>query len=463
MAVAIVGGGLMGVDLAYFLSRQGVPVEVFEAAPELGGVAGSTRLPDGTVVDRFYHTVLSSDSHLHGLFAELGLADQYRSRETRMGFYYRKGLYSMNNTVEFLRFPPLGWIDRFRLGLTVLYAQMVRDWKSLESVNVEKWLVGLGGRTTFDNIWRPMLRAKFDGGFESTPATYIWSRLVRMKSTRTGASQKEMAGHLIGGYATMVRTMAERVEQMGGKFHLSTPVQEVVIENGSAKGLRLKDGVHPFDAVIVTMASPIFRRLVPAAPPDYLALLDKTEYLGIVCPMMVLDRPLTGYWTLYVTDDSIPFTGVIEVTAYVDPKYVGGHHIIFLPKYTAPGSDWLKKPDDEIREIWFQNLQKMFPQFDRSWVRYFLIHRERYVEPLHRLNETDTIPSVTTPISNLYLANTAQIYPALTNGESVSRHARSVVEDYVAGRLQSAAREAEPVRANSASYATSTLSPKNSP
>src|SRR5512136_2445436 len=219
MTVAIVGGGLMGVSLAYYLSRQGVAVEVFEASPELGGLAGSLQLDDGAVVDRFYHTVLSSDSHLLSLFDELGLKDQYRCRETKMGFYYQGQVHSMNGIVEFLRFPPLGWIDRFRLGITVLYAQLVRDWKNLESIGVEKWLVGLSGRTTFDNIWRPMLRAKFDGGFEHTPATYIWSRLVRMKSTRSGANQKEMAGHLIGGYATLIRRMAERVEQAGGKFH----------------------------------------------------------------------------------------------------------------------------------------------------------------------------------------------------------------------------------------------------
>src|SRR5512137_1130411 len=160
-----------------------------------------------------------------------------------MGFYYRGKIHSMNNMVEFLRFPPLGWIDRFRLGLTVLYAQFVSDWRKLEGIGVEKWLVGLSGRTTFDNIWRPMLRAKFDGSFEHTPATYIWSRLVRMKSTRSGANQKEMAGHLIGGYATLIRRMAERAEQAGAKFHLSQPVQEIVVdaERRAARGLRVND------------------------------------------------------------------------------------------------------------------------------------------------------------------------------------------------------------------------------
>jgi len=66
----------------------------------------------------------------------------------------------------------------------------------------------------------------------------------------------------------------------------------------------------------------------------------------------------------------------------------------------------------------------MFPDFDPYLIHYFLVHRERFVEPIHELNSTDLIPAVKTPVQNLFLSTTAQIYPALTNGESVTRHAR---------------------------------------
>lgn len=428
MRVGIVGGGIMGISLGYYLSQQGVQVEIFEASPSLGGLAGPLILPDGTAVDRFYHAILSSDRHLRQLTTELGIYDQLRFNETRMGFYHNGQISSMNNAVEFLRFPLLGWVDRFRLGLTVLYAQFVRDYHSLEGISVEDWLVRLSGRHVFDTIWRPMLNAKFDGGFENTPATYIWSRLVRMKSTRDGAQQKEQAGHLIGGYITLIEAMVKRIEAAGGEVHLRCPVQEVLIEGGVARGVRLAHDTRFFDSVAVTMQAPVFRRLIPSAPRDYLDFLGQTEYLGIVCPLLVLDRPLTGYWTLNITDDRIPFTGVIETTAYIDPQYVDGHHLVYLPKYTAPGSLWQTKSDDEIRFLWLAKLQEMFPQFEMSSIRYFLVHRERYVEPLHGLNAEHLIPGIQTPIKNLYLATTAQIYPALTNGESVSRHARQAAD-----------------------------------
>jgi protoporphyrinogen oxidase len=426
--IAIIGGGIMGLSLGYFLAQQGVKVSIFEAAPDLGGLAGPLTLPDGANIDRFYHTILSSDSHLRQLSLDLGLADQLRFRETRMGFYYQGQIHSMNNTLEFLRFPPLGWIDRFRLGLTVLYAQFVRDWQQLEGISVEKWLVRWSGQRTFDNIWRPLLRAKFDGSFDDTPATYIWARLVRMKSTRGGTSQKEEAGYLIGGYNTLLKAMLTRIEAAGGQLHLACPVDEIVIDQGRAVGLRVQGDMRPFDAVVVTSQLPVFRRFIPQAGPDDHALLAKTDYLGVICPVLALDRPLTGYWTINITDDSIPFTGIIETTAYIDPQHVGGHHLVYLPKYTAPGSPWQQKSDDEIRQIWLGHLQAMFPDFDPARIRHFVVNRARYVEPLHGLNAAHLIPPIKTPVQNLYLATTAQIYPALSNGESVTRHARQAAE-----------------------------------
>jgi protoporphyrinogen oxidase len=423
--VAIIGGGIMGITLGYYLVRKGVQVDILEASPVLGGLAGPIQLDDGSQIDRFYHAILSSDRYLNELCTDLGIADQLRFKETRTGFYYRGKIFSMNNIIEFLKFPPLGWIDRFRLGLTVLAAQFIRDWHSLEGVSVEDWLMRWSGKNTFNNIWRPMLKAKFDGGFSNTPATYIWSRLVRMKSTRGGVSQKEMSGHLLGGYITLLDAMAKQIQASGSSIFLKTPVQEIVIQDGVATGLRIQDQFHPYDAVVATVQAPIFTRLIPGADPEYQNYLKQTEYLGIICPVLVMDRPLTGYWTLNITDESIPFTGVIETTAYIEPKTVGGHHLVYLPKYTAPGSDWQKMSDEDVRETWSRNLQTMFPDFDPKSIQYFLVHREKFVEPIHPLNSTALIPGIETPIKNLFLSTTAQIYPALTNGESVTQHAHA--------------------------------------
>ena len=208
-----------------------------------------------------------------------------------------------------------------------------------------------------------------------------------------------------------------------------------MIEQNEARGLVINGEINPFDLMIATVQPPIFPYLIPDANIEYRAFLAQTQYLGIVCPIMVLNRSLTGYWILNIADDRIPFTGIIETTSYINPQYVGGHHLVYLPKYTAPDSPLQKMSDEQVKEIWLAELESMFPQFDHSWIRYFLVQRARYVEPLHPLNGLDMIPPVITPIKNLYLATNAQIYPALTNGESISRKAREVA-GFILDRIQ---------------------------
>lgn len=433
MKIGIIGGGLMGLSLGSHLAKHGAVVEIFEASPVVGGLVGSFFLPDGVAVDRFYHAILSSDSNLNQLCQELGIADQLRFKETRMGFFYSGSIHPMNNILDFLRFPPLGWIDRFRLGLTVLAAQAVRDWRSLEGVSVEKWLLGLSGKTTYENIWLPMLNAKFDGGFADTPATYIWSRLVRMKSTRKGAVQKEQAGHLVGGYMTLIHSLADQIQRQGGKIWTNTPINKVALHAGRAIGLVTGDEFQPFDLIISTLPPPTLQTLLPDAPQEYRDSLGKMRYLGIICPLLVLDRPLSGYWTVNLTDGRLPFTGLIETTSYIDSSFVGGHHLVYLPKYIAPDSPYARYSDDQLRALWLEHLKVIFPDFQESWINYFFVFRERFVEPLHSLNGTSLIPSLETPLQGFYLASNAQIYPALTNGESITKKAREVA-DWLASR-----------------------------
>lgn len=426
MNVGIIGGGISGVTLGYFLARLGAQVDIFEASPTLGGLAAPIVLDDGVAVDRFYHAVLPSDDHLHEICGELNL--ELRFRRTRNAFLVDGGIYSMNSAAEFLRFQPLTLPERMRLATAVLRAQFVRDWRRLEDISVHDWLRRWSGPGVFEKLWRPMLAAKFENAHEEIPATWMWARLVRMKSTRSGANQRESAGHIVGGYGALLEAMARSIRAAGGRIHLKCPVQEIAIESGRAEGIRTARGLWTGGPIVSTMQAPVFRRLILNAPARYLESLDAVKYLGVVCPLVVLDRPFSGYWVLNIADRRVPFTGIIETTTYIDPALVGGHHLVYLPKYTEPGSRWQDMTDEEVRAEAVATLKQVVPAFDPGAIWRVLVHRERYVEPLHVLHGADPVPTVITPVENLFLATTAQIYPALTNGESVTRHARTVAD-----------------------------------
>lgn len=429
--VAVVGGGIMGVTLAYKLSQRGLSVTIFERGDNLGGLAGFMPY-DGLRIDRFYHTILSSDMTMQTLIEESGVRDRLHFTATKQGFYDNGRHYPFNTPVDFMLFPPLNLFQRVRLALQVVAAQFESDWRKMDEIPVEDWLVRISGRGVWNKVWKPLLRAKFDSTFTDVPATYIWSRLKRMMGTRQGVTSKEMMCYLENGYYTLIEALAAKAEALGTTVYLNTAIEEIVIENGQAAGIRTAAGFQPFDAVISTLQSPILGALVPGAPAAFRQQLLSQEYLGVLCPLLILDRQLMPYYVLNITDESVPFTAVVETTNLINPDHVKGHHLVYLPKYLAPDSEIARWPDDKVKAEWLGHLKRMFPAFSESWITDIFVHRARYVEPIRPMGTLDQIPDIQTPVKRLYMGNTVMIYPDLGNGEAVTRFAFRMVERILA-------------------------------
>jgi protoporphyrinogen oxidase len=353
-----------------------------------------------------------------------------------MGFYHDGRSYPMSTPLEFLRFPPLRMIDRMRLAYTILACRRIKDWRSLETVPVATWLETLSGPRTVKHIWAPLLRAKFDGDFSQVPATYIWSRLVRTTDTRSKDGSTEKMCFLPNGYMELIDALAAAIRRKGGEIHTGATVNQVRVYGERVVGLLIDGQELDSDGVVLTAQTPISRRLLPPEAAHVSAQWGQLEgFLGIVCMLLVLRRRLTPYYTLNITDPSIPFTGVIETTNLIDPACVGGYHLVYLPKYVSPDSAYARMPDDELRTTFLGYLRRMFPDLRDDDIAAIRIGRERYVEPLHPLGATDLIPPVASEIAGLYLTNTGQIYPQLTNGESVCAFARATATQ-IASRQQ---------------------------
>lgn len=438
--IAIIGAGVMGVTLAYHLSEYGYRVTIYERAGAPGGLASALTY-DGTRIDRYYHTILSSDLSMQGLIAATGLRDKLHFTATKQGFYHEGALYPFNTMVDFLTFPPLNLFQRIRFGLQIVAAMLERSAGKMDRTPVEEWLLRVSGRGVVETIWKPLLRAKFDSETSDVPATYIWSRLRRMLATRQGVTSKEMMCYLEGGYYTLIAALLERCAANGVSLHLNTPVTEIIVRDGRAYGVKVNDTIHEHDAVISTLPSPLLARLLPDAPSQFCAVLSAQDYLRVLCPLLILKRRLTPYYVLNITDSSVPFTAVVETTNLIAPEHVGGHHLVYLPKYLSPQSDLAAWSDDRVQHEWMAHFRRMFPAFDPDDLVAFLVQHARYVEPLRPIGTTGQIPHIETPVERLYMCNTVMVYPELNNGESVTLLAGEVsdlVRTQITGRSQPA-------------------------
>lgn len=410
---AVVGGGMLGMTLAHRLAQEGRKVTLFEGADHLGGLASAWEL-GGVVWDRHYHVTLLSDARVRSLLSELGLEEEMKWVETRTGFYTGGQLYSMSNTLEFLRFPPLNLLDKLRLGATIFYAARVKDWERLEKVYVADWLRKLSGRRTFEKMWLPLLRSKLGESYERTSAAFIWATIARMYAARRTGLKKEMFGYVPGGYARVLERFGTKLEEEGVRVKLNCAVKQV-LTNG-AVGIELENGEYEsFDQVVLTVPAPVAARVCAELTDEEKAKLGGVEYQGIVCASLLLRKPLAGFYVTNITDAGVPFTAVIEMSALVEREQFGGHSLVYLPKYVAPDDPIFALSDEEIEEQFVSALVRMYPNFERSDVLAFRVSRVRHVFPLPTLDYSARLPPVSTSVRGLHIINSAHIVNGTLN------------------------------------------------
>lgn len=407
--IAIVGSGFLGLTLGLRLSEAGHDVTIYETADQIGGLAAAWQIGDVTW-DKHYHVTLLSDSNTRKIVEAVGLGDEFEWVETRTGFYTDGRLVSMSNTLEFLKFPPLGLISKLRLGGTIFYASRIKDWKALEKIPVEDWLTKLSGQKTFNKIWRPLLKAKLGEAYKETSAAFIWATIQRMYAARNSGLKKEMFGYVRGGYARVLENFAKVLTEMGVTIHLNSQVEKV--ESGEdgitvfANGKALK-----FEKVILTCAPGVAAKLVPGLSSSEKTNLRQVRYQGIVCASVLMKKPISEFYVTNITDET-PFTGIIEMSAMVDRKEFGGRSLVYLPKYVEKDDPLFSKTDEEIEDLFLGELGKMYPQFSRESVEAFKISRVKEVFPVPVLDYSSKVPEMKTSIDGVFLVNSSQI----TNG-----------------------------------------------
>lgn len=418
--ICVVGAGLTGLALGRKLAIDGHRVTVLESAREIGGLATWHDFGD-FVWDRFYHVVLPTDGHLIGLIGELGLGKRLEWRRTRTGFFVDGRVHSISSNLEFLRFEPLSLISKARLAWTLLRGSRIEDWKSLETITVEQWLVRMSGQDTFDKLWKPLLLAKLGPHYSRVSAVFIWSYIKRLFSAREGSASSEQLGHVTGGYRSIMLELRAAIERAGGRIETDCRVDRIVPIATGGIDVVVSGESREFDHVVCTAPATVLRRIVDPA----LMVVDEpetaTEYLGVVCVVVVSSAPISPYYVVNVADDSIPFTGVIGMSTVVAPTNTADRHLTYLPKYMLSTDAELQADDAHFVEPFLEGLGRIFPEFNRDTVCAVHVNRATRVQPLQTLNYSRSVPAMTSRHPGLFVLNTTQFVNSTLNNNEVVR------------------------------------------
>jgi protoporphyrinogen oxidase len=407
MNVGIVGAGVLGLAAARTLQQQGHKVTIFEGKDALGGQVVTFEV-GGQRLECFYHHLFTNDTTAVRYINEMGFGDRLRWIEPSNAILRNGRIYPFVGALDLIRYTAVPFVGRVRLGLAALWLRRQHDWKKYEPVTARRWMERAVGRKAFEGVWGPLLRGKFADQADNVGMTWLWGKIYLRFASRSGG--KERLGYLQGSFNEYIERLGDRVQEDGGVIHLGCPVDEVVVEDGLAKGIRAARELHPFDAVLMTTPNIITRKIAPALPAKYAEQLDRVRYQWATCLVLALDRPLSDVYWLSIADD-LPFVACVEHTNFMPPEEYGGNHIVYLSNYVSPGHPVLNMNADQVLDAYLDGIKTINPRFDRSWIREKWLFKDPGGQPVITTNYSRQIPDMRTGIPGLYLANTTQVYP----------------------------------------------------
>ncbi|MHC3437404.1 protoporphyrinogen oxidase [Natrialbaceae archaeon A-gly3] len=380
MRVGIVGGGLTGLALSYYLERQGIDSVAFEADSSPGGVINSGRR-DGTVVE-YGPQRLRLTGPVEELVTELGLEDELRVADGDLPLYvYADGdLREVPMSAKgFLRTDALSVPGKLRLLGEPLTANASPDETAAE-LFTRKF-----GKEAYENVIGPLFGGVFGSDPAEMPAKYALSGLLRLEAREGNLlvpALKRMGLEDERSPAIVFENGNERFPQaiyeaISDRVHLDTPV-ESVRENGDGYVISADGEREAVDEVIVTTPADVSARVLESVAPDAASRLRQLRYNPIAMVYVRGKAPERGfgyqirkdepYHTLGVSWNGVAFGRDDLVTCFVggmwEPELVSEPEGR-LAEIVCREYEEITGHEAEFLEV--ERFHRGFPAHDHSW------------------------------------------------------------------------------------------------
>ena len=184
------GAGVAGLAAAHDLQKAGCEVTVYEAAPQVGGLAAGFKAPNWDwTLEKFYHHWFAGDKDMFGLIDELGWSDKVIFRRPYTVVYYKDKFQALDSYVEAVKFTlrnfgPVG-PGALRPGRRIPQADV--ELEGARKTHGGRVASASGsGRGCMTRSGGPMLVGKFgEENLDVVNAAWFWAR-VKARTTRLG-------------------------------------------------------------------------------------------------------------------------------------------------------------------------------------------------------------------------------------------------------------------------------------
>ena len=354
-SAAVIGAGPAGLGAAFALSRAQIPVTVYEAGPQVGGLARSFPLW-GQSVEIGPHLLQRVDPRIDALW-DLLVGDAYDAFQRRTRILIHGRLYTY----------PYDLLDVVRgLGLqgTALCAASAarqRLTPAPSGDDIESWAVRSFGRRAFDVLFRGyveklfgvpahLIDASFAGSLVSGSQPHSLLAAARDLAWRIaggGGDERDRIVRPMGGSGVVLARLADYVADHGGRVLCGAAVRRIVGDGSLVGGIELADGsVHEHRLVVSTMPLPLLLAKLPRVAAE---LTEHGGQLRTRAALLVYLRVPHQSWPdqwISMIDPNFRACRVTNFTnfgAKADPRL----HTILAVEFWCNATDAIWQMDDE--------------------------------------------------------------------------------------------------------------------
>lgn len=419
MKIAIIGAGFTGLSAGYYLSKKGEKVTIFEKENKPGGLAvGFSKNNWNWSIENHYHHLFRSDRNIIKLANEVGVKIIFKKPKTSM--FYKGNLHQIDNPLSLIKFPCLSFLDRLRAGLVILYLKLELNWKKLEKVTAEEFLVNSMGKTAWEVLFKPLFISKFGSFYPQIPASWFWAR-IHKRSSALGYPEK--------GFQFLADTIAQKIIDYNGVIHYKQALKSIK-KTGKIFEICLSDGsAATFDKVIFTLSSNSLANVFSGFNKEYVQKLTLSKSLGVVTLLLSLKKKFfedNTYW-LNINDIEHPYTAVVEHTNFVDSNNYGNENLLYVSKYIPVDHKYFSMTSKSLLNEFMPYLQNINPSFSFADIEDKYLFKSAFAQPVIGLNHSKKLLPLSTPIEGLFLSNMQSVYPwdrgtnyAIQLGEAVA-------------------------------------------
>ena len=418
MHIAIIGAGFTGLSAAYTLTKKGHKVTVFEKDPQPGGLAvGFQEKSWDWTFEKHYHHWFTNDDFVLNLAKEIGQEVLIKTPKTSV--YLDDKMYQLDSPLALLKFSKLSLLERIQMGAALALLRYNPFWKPLEKINATAILPNAIGKKAWKMIWEPQLVNKMGKYADEVSLVWFWTRINKRTTS---------LAYPAGGYLEFARKIVDAIENKNGKVIFNAEIQSITENNEKNIVVKVNNKEQIFNKVIVTVPSYLFLKLTPQLPQNYKKKLTPLRGLGATDLVLRLKKPFMtdgSYW-LSICEKNSPVLVVVEHTNLIDKKYYNNEHLVYLGNYTETTDKKFMMNKDELLKFYDPLLKRINPDYKKNIIATELF-KAPFAQPIIPTNYSKMIPSMITPLPNVFLANIEQVYPwdrgtnyAVELGEKVS-------------------------------------------